>query len=265
MYGPVAVAQHLRTRSGFIAIEDMLARRSRVGPGEVQEMLFANRVLAADLVLPELLPACLADGDGLLREACTALANWDRKADLESRGAILFREFWNDAASLPNKWAQAFDSRDPLHSPRGVAPAAVPAMLQALKQGAQRLRQLGIPFDGRLGDYQVELRNGQRFPIHGAIGDIDGSYNSIHMAGVLGTRGYEGVAWGTSYIHLVSFSEEGPQARGLLVYGQSTDPLNAHYADQLSLYAEKRLPLLPFTRAAITADPERQVRTLREP
>jgi acyl-homoserine-lactone acylase len=166
---------------------------------------------------------------------------------------------------LPNKWAQSFDSTDPLHSPRGVAPAAVPAMLQALKQGAQRLRQLGIPFDGRLGDYQVELRNGQRFPIHGAIGDIDGSYNSIHMAGVLGTRGYEGVAWGTSYIHLVSFSEEGPQARGLLVYGQSTDPLNAHYADQLSLYAEKRLPLLPFTRAAISADPERQVRTLREP
>ncbi len=265
LYGPAGVPQHLRTRSGFIGIEDMLARRGRVGPDDVQALLFANRVLAAELVLPELLPACMASGDGLLAAACTALANWDRKADLDSRGAVLFREFWNTVALLPNQWALPFDVRDPLHTPRGVAPAAMPGMLAALKEAAQRLQQLGVPFDGRLGDYQVEPRNGQRFPIHGAVGDIDGSYNSIHMAGPLGVRGYEGVAWGTSYIHLVSFSEEGPLARGLLVYGQSTDPRNAHYADQLPLYAEKRLPLLPFTQAAIAADPARHTRRLREP
>ncbi|WP_161630620.1 penicillin acylase family protein [Pseudoduganella violaceinigra] len=265
LYGPVGVAQHLRTRSGFIGIEDMLARHGRVGPDDVQAMLFANRVLAAELVLPDLLPACMAGTDVLLLKACTVLANWDRKADLESRGAVLFREFWNSAARLPDRWSTAFDPSDPVHSPRGVAPAVIPAMLAALKEAAQRLQALGVPFDGRLADYQVEPRNGQRFPIHGAIGDIDGSYNSIHMAGQLGASGYEGVTWGTSYIHLVSFDAAGPQARGLLVYGQSTDPRNAHYADQLPLYAAKRLPLLPFTADAIAADPARQVKWLREP
>ncbi|MCE3264564.1 MAG: hypothetical protein K0R43_3643 [Pseudoduganella sp.] len=264
LYGPVGVPQHLRTRSGFIGIEDMLARRSRVGPDDVQALLFANRVLAADLVLPELLPACMASADAQLRRACGALANWDRKAELESRGAVLFREFWNSAAHVPDRWAQAFDAADPLHSPRGVAPAAIPAMLVALKEAAQRLQQLGIPFDARLGDYQFEPRNGQRFPIHGAIGDIDGSYNSIHMAAALEPSGYQGVAWGTSYIHLVSFDDAGPQARGLLVYGQSTDPRSPHYADQLPLYAEKRVPLLPFTPAAMAADPARHVQRLRE-
>ena len=264
LYGPVGVAQHLRTRSGFIGIEDMLARHAHVGPEDLQALMFANRVLAAELILPELLPACMASADALLLKACTALSNWDRKADLESRGAVLFREFWNSAAQVPDKWSLPFDPSDPLHSPRGIAPAAIPAMLEALKTAAQRLRDLGLPFDGRLADYQVEPRNGQRYPIHGAIGDIDGSYNSIHMAGVLGASGYEGVTWGTSYIQLVSFSADGPQARGLLVYGQSTDPHSDHYADQLPLYAEKRLPLLPFTAAAIAADPARRVRQLRE-
>jgi acyl-homoserine-lactone acylase len=206
----------------------------------------------------------MASPDSLLVKACTALAQWDRKADLDSRGTVLFREFWNSAAGLAEIWSLAFDASDPLHSPRGVAPAAIPAMLAALKDAALRLQQLGVPFDGRLADFQVEPRNGLRFPIHGAIGDIDGSYNSIHMAGVLGASGYERVTWGTSYIHLVSFDEKGPQARGLLVYGQSTDPYSAHYADQLPLYAEKRLPLLPFTAAAIAADPARRVRQLRE-
>ncbi|MCE3264963.1 MAG: hypothetical protein K0R43_4042 [Pseudoduganella sp.] len=265
LYGPVGVPQHLRTRSGLMGIEDMLARRARVGPEEVQALLFANRVLAAELVLPELLPACLAGADALLHQACTVLANWDRKAELESRGAVLFREFWNSAALLPNKWAQGFNATEPLYSPRGVAPAVMPAMLSALKGAAQRLQQLGVPFDGRLADYQVEVRNGERFPIHGAIGDIDGSYNSIHMAGPLSASGYEGVAWGTSYIHLVSFDEDGVRAHGLLAYGQSTDPRSAHYADQLPLYAKKRLPLLPFTPVAIAADPARRMKQLREP
>ena len=264
LYGPVGVAQHLRTRSGFIGIEDMLAQQARIGPQELQALMFANRVLAAELVLPELLPACMANADALLLKACTALGNWDRKADLESRGAVLFREFWNIAAQLPDKWAQPFDPADPLHSPRGVAPAAIPAMLAALKSAAQHLQVLGVPFDGRLADYQVEPRNGRRHPIHGAIGDIDGSYNSIHMAGELGASGYEGVKWGTSYIHLVSFGEDGPQARGLLLYGQSTDPRSPHYADQLPLYAAKQLPLLPFSASAIAADPARRVRQLRE-
>jgi len=264
LYGPVGVAQHLRTRSGFIGIEDMLAQHARVGPQDVQALMFANRVLAAELVLPELLPACMADADALMLKACTALGNWDRRADLESRGAVLFREFWNSASQLPDKWAQPFDPADPLHTPRGVAPGAIPGMLAALKIAAQRLQDLGVPFDGRLADYQVEPRNGQRYPIHGAIGDIDGSYNSIHMAGTLGASGYVGVTWGTSYIHLVSFGEDGPQARGLLVYGQSTDPRSPHYADQLPLYAAKQLPLLPFTPAAIAADPARRVRQLRE-
>ena len=67
------------------------------------------------------------------------MANWDRRADIDSRGAVLFREFWSAASALPNKWAVPFDPRDPVNTPNGVAPGAIPAMLAALKNAALAL------------------------------------------------------------------------------------------------------------------------------
>ncbi len=190
LYGPTGVEQKLRTRIGFRQLEEMLAQRKQLRPVDVQELMFANRVYAAELVLPELLPLCRATEDRALMPACNALAAWDRKANLDSRGAVLFREFWNTAAAIPNKWAVPLDPADPVNTPAGVAPAAVPAMLAALKSAAQKLEATGVPLDGRLGDYQDETRAGIRVPIHGAIGDIDGSYNSIHMSSALDATGY---------------------------------------------------------------------------
>lgn len=264
LYGPTAIEQKLRTRIGFKQFEETLARKARVDIDDLQQLAFANRVYAAELVLPQLLSACFASNDGALMNPCNALASWDRRADLDSRGAVLFREFWNLAAFIPDKWAVPFDPQDPVNTPRGLKSTAVVPMLAALKVAAHTLTGLNIPLDGRLGDYQAETRNGVRIPIHGAIGDIDGSYNSIHMRSGLGPQGYRDVAWGTSYIQAVTFDDAGPVARGLLLYGQSVDPASPHYADQLPLYSQKRWPSLPFTAETMRADPNYRTSTLSE-
>lgn len=264
LYGPTAIEQKLRTRIGFKQFEETLARKARIDLDDVQQLAFANRVYAAELVLPQLLPVCQASGDSALMDPCDALAGWDRRADLDSRGAVLFREFWNLAAVIPDKWAVPFDPQDPVNTPRGLKPAAVAPMLAAVKLAAHKLNSLNIPLDGRLGDYQGETRNGVRVPIHGAIGDIDGSYNSIHMRTQLGPQGYRDVEWGTSYIQAVTFDDAGPVARGILVYGQSVDPASPHYADQLPLYSEKQWPALPFSADRIRADPNYRTSTLSE-
>lgn len=255
LYGRIEVEQSLRTRIGFLQMEQAIARNRRFRPDDAQELAFANRIHAAELVLPDLLRVCAGSGDAVLASACAALDAWDRRADLDSRGAVLFREFWNAAARIPGKWAVPFARHDPVNTPRGLAPEASAGMLAALKVAALRLQTLGIPFDGRLGDFQGETRNGVRVPIHGGIGDIDGSYNSIHMSGELTPTGYNDVGWGTSYVQVVTFDEVGPLARAILVYGQSTDPKSTHYADQLPLYALKRWVDLPFSTDAIKADP----------
>ena len=264
LYGQTDVAQSLRTRIGFRQLEEVIAQRGLLQITDLQELAFANRIYAAELVLPELLPRCMASGDATLQPACAALAAWDRRANLDSRGAVLFREFWNLAADIPGKWLVSFDVADPVNTPRSLAPALTPAMLVALKTATQKLQGLNIPLDGRLGDYQSDTRNGVRVPVHGAIGDIDGSFNSIHMRTGLQADGYRDIAWGTSYVQTVTFDANGPVAYAMLVYGQSVDPKSPHYADQIPLYSQKQFSLLPFTPDQIRADPKYTVYLLRE-
>jgi acyl-homoserine-lactone acylase len=264
LYGPVGVEQKLRTRIGFRQLDEMLAQRRRLAPADVQELMFANRVYAAELVLPQLLPLCAASADALLVPACNVLAAWDRRANLDSRGAVLFREFWDLAAAIPGKWAVPLDPADPVNTPSGLAPSAGPAMLAALKSAVQKLQALNIALDGRLGDYQGDTRAGVRVPVHGAIGDIDGSYNSIHMATALDAGGYHDIAWGSSYIQTVTFDDAGPVAQAMLVYGQSVDPKSPYFGDQLPLFSRKQWPALPFTTEQIKADPHYQATTLSE-
>lgn len=254
LYGPTAVAQHLRTRLGFEQIDTLLMARHGIGLPDLQSLMFSNRVYAAELVVPDLLAACDGTADVTLRNACVVLRNWDRKVDLDSRGALLFRAFWLKALKLPSIWAIPFDTTDPVHTPRGIAPTAVAPMLAALKEAAEQLVALGMPADARLGDYQVDQRGAYRTPVHGGIGDVDGVYNAIHMTRPLTPQGSGSVIWGTSYVQLTAFGDAGPIAHGLLLYGQSTDPLSPWYADQLPLYAAKELPRLPFTEEEIHAD-----------
>lgn len=264
LYGRTNVEQSLRTRIGFLQFEEMVARKGKLNLADIQELAFANRLYAAELVLPELLPACAASGDALVVQACGVLGAWDRRVNLDSRGAVLFREFWNTAAGIPNKWAVPFNPLDPVHTPYGVAPTAIPAMLAALKNAAVKLQSFGIALDGRLGDYQVEPRNGVRIALHGGVGNVDGSYNSLTMRNPLGAGGYEGVHWGQSYIQTVTFDEQGPVAQAMLTYGQSVDPTSPWYADQVQVFSRKEWPALPFTPEKIRADPGYARVTLKE-
>lgn len=256
LYGRTAVEQSLRTRIAFKQLEEKIVQRGRLQVTDLQELAFANRIYAAELVLPDLLPRCHTSLDLVVLAACDVLSAWDRKADVDSRGAVLFREFWNIAYEIENKWAVPFNPADPVNTPRGLSPGSTVAMLGALKQAGQKLQSLGIPLNARLGDYQTDTRNGIRIPVHGGIGDIDGSFNSIHMGTSLTADGYRNIVWGTSYVQTVSFDNNGPVAYAMLTYGQSVDPKSPYYGDQVPLYAQKKFPQLPFTQQEIRADPQ---------
>lgn len=255
LYGSPGVEQTLRTRIGFKQVEQALASERHLDMNALEDLLFSNRVHAAELVLPELLPACLAANDRDLLLACAVLKVWDRKADVDSRGAVLFREFWKAAAAVPDKWAVPFDPADPVNTPRGVAAAAKPALLDALRSAVAKLNAQNVPLYGRLGDYQTETRNGKRYPLHGGLGDEEGIYNTMTMQGDLTPSGYRNVNWGASYIQIVGFDRDGPVARGLLPYGQSVDPKSPYYDDQLPLFSRKKLVKLPFSESEIRKDP----------
>jgi acyl-homoserine-lactone acylase len=247
--GPAQSQRTLRTRSGLVEIEAQLAA-GKIDHGVARTMAFANKSLAADLVVPSLLGLCR--GDATLAQAYAALTGWDRRFGNDSRGAYLFYAFWTQVQGNPAIWATKFDPADPVNTPRDlITDGKTGEMLRtALQAAVARLGKEGIALDARWGDVQFVQRNADRIAIHGAHGEL----------GVLNVQQAVPVATGltpvhgTSYIQVVGFDAAGPVADAILSYSQSTDPASPHYGDQTKEYSAKRWHRLPFTPAEIAAD-----------
>ena len=264
LYGRVNAEQSLRTRIGFKQVEQAIERQPKWKIADLQGLMYANRVYAAELILPELLRACADEKDESLLAGCKVLAAWDKRSDLDSRGTVLFHEFWKMAVRAPTKWSVPFDKLDPINTPRGLSPTAIAPMLNLLKFAIRDMTAKNVPLDGRLGDFQQDIRHGQRVPIHGGPGAPDGNYNAMQMESALTPTGYNNVTAGASYVQIVGFDESGPVAHAMLIYGQSTDPKSANYDNQLGLYSTKQWPRLPFTAAQVRADPQYRNTVLSE-
>ncbi|MYV66530.1 acylase, partial [Streptomyces sp. SID2131] len=114
VFGTIGTQRSLRTRG---SVEDVaaMAGRGRLTVADLQRQQFANRVPAGDLAAADVARACpaaLPNDPG----ACRALAAWDRTADADSRGALLFDRFWRRfTGSMPaaQQWLVPFSAADP--------------------------------------------------------------------------------------------------------------------------------------------------------
>jgi acyl-homoserine-lactone acylase len=250
--GTAQTERTLRTRSGLLEIERRLNGTDGLAGNKVDQetakgMQFANKSLAVELTLDPILALCSGQAD--LAAACEVLSRWDRRFDVESRGAYLFHALWEGMAPIPGKWAKPFDLADPVNTPRDLITTGETGqkLLAALRAAVARLGKEGIALDARWGDVQVALRGAERIPVHGASG-LMGVLN-VQMAAKIpgGLTPYHG----SSYIQVVSFDDAGPVADAILSYSQSTNPASPYYADQTRNYATKTWNRLPFSKEAI--------------
>ncbi|MNZ30462.1 Acyl-homoserine lactone acylase PvdQ precursor [compost metagenome] len=84
------------------------------------------------------------------------------------------------------------------------------------------------------------------------------------MQSVPGEAGKREVVSGTSYLQVVTFDEQGPQAQGLLTFSISSDPASEHARDQTLAFSKKQWSVLPFTEQQIKADPHYRLQSIRE-
>ena len=263
--GPAAVAQRFRTREALQTIDRSLKAGDRYTLASAFDLIMSNRNYSGILLADDAIAVCgLADRPQDLAAACDAIAKWDRHSDLESRGALLFREFWNRARQIPDVYAVPFDEREPLTTPRGLDIGNAKtrtALFGALGEAAEALAKLDLRPDASIAEGQRIIVKGVRKPVSG--GDWHDGVLNLNL-----TRPVEGVGFepfdGGSYIASIGFDETGPVAEGLLVYGQSSDPASPYYFDQLDLYAAKSRYRLPFRRAEIEADPEYARQAIRD-
>lgn len=282
----------LRQRLAFKQVEqrlagsDGLAGKGFNGLDDMAQILYSNRLLAAELTLDSpgapALATSLADvcapepgqtsrvatsstGQAVnLGAACTLLTQtWDRRSNLSSKGAVLFREFWRRLRMPAGSplWLVPFDAADPLNTPRELNTRPGPALdtlRRTLADTIEDLNTKGVNFALPLGELQSVTRAGRRIPIPGGD-EFEGTFNKLTMrqnntSVPLTAAGYTDVFSGSSYIQAVTWVNGQVQARGVLAYSQSSDPASPFHADQTEqLFGAGKFAVLPFSDAEIAA------------
>jgi acyl-homoserine-lactone acylase len=267
--GATQILPRMRTRMGILAIEARLSGSDglsghQVDRNNVEAMLFANRNLAAELVLDDTAKVCAtapyattrAGTNVDIRPACAILGKWDRRMNRKSVGGMLFVEFWKRASRIPGVWAVPFGPENPIHTPRGLNldDAHVSQLAQALAETVDLMRSEHVSIDAPDGSVLFAVRGNAHIPLHGGDGS-DGVLNALHSEFVPSEGGYVPDE-GSSYIQVVSFDERGPVADAVLTYSQSTDPASPHFADQTRLFSDKNWVHLPFHATDVVTDAE---------
>ncbi|NJM65761.1 MAG: acylase [Acaryochloris sp. RU_4_1] len=188
----------------------------------------------ADRLLDDLIPATQQYGNELARHAASVLAKWDRQANANSRGAVLFN-FWLEAMDFDPQFAVPWTEASPQTTPDGLAdPArAVVALERAAAQVETTYKALDIPWGEvfRLRYGKVDL------PANGGYGDL-GIFRTLDFDPVAGNR-FQAVQ-GDAFVALIEFSNP-VKAKVLNSYGNATQPNSPHLGDQLALFAQQEL------------------------
>jgi len=261
--GPERSARTLRTRAGLVFLEERLGQGQKLRPDDIQSLLFSHRHFGAELLLDDVLSLCQDDAE--LAASCSVLREWDRTANVNSRGMQIWTEFWELASGIDGIYAVPFDPDDPVNTPRGIAtdnPAVREDIRSALATAQRRLLDAGIAPSLPWGEAQYAERNGTRIPVPGGPGR-HGMFSFIN-ADLTAGKGYTPIIHGNSYIQVVTWHADGtPDARGILTYSQSPEADSPHYFDQTELYSRGEWLRLPFTEDDILADPNLKSLTLK--
>ncbi|MBX5493077.1 MAG: penicillin acylase family protein [Chloroflexi bacterium] len=223
----------------------------------------SNRLLLADRVLDDLLAAARASGRGLAREAADALAAWDRTADSDSRGGVVFAlwamSMFPGDVLTPNVFAIPWNPADPFATPDGLANPE--QAVEQLERAASTLQGLAGTLDVPWGALNRLRREGTDIdlPGNGASGEPLGTVHVIHYGAILGGQvaytpapdgRFPSIA-GETFVAEVEFGPARATARVLLAYGNATQPDSPHLGDQLALVARQEMRPAWRTRAEL--------------
>ncbi len=293
LHGFERVPQSPRTRMNMRLLTEMSADGASGADGkftvaELQAAIMGNRSFTAELLLDQVVTRCetsatvlVVDVEVELTAACGVLAAWDGRYDVDSVGAVVWREFlgafgFDSVLERGPLMAVPFDPDNPLETPNTLTePPAMGAedkVLVALGKAVQRLTEAGVALDAELGAVQRAPRGEQLFAVPGGQ-SRDGVANIvtysvlkttldpstprgdlISSATGLTAEGYV-VNYGSSFVMALEMAADGPRGQAFLSYGQSDDPASPFFADQTALFSAQQWRPLVFSEADIAADP----------
>ena len=254
-----------RTRMAFTQIFDRLSNKDGLGGNtfnldNMQQVVYGNRSYGAELVLDDILADCqanptlpLTDGGTIdATQACTVLSNWDRRNNLDSKGAHVFRKFWtNFGFSSYAGFSVPFDKADPVNTPRDLI--INDKTRKALGDSISYYNSKNIALDAPLGSLQFVIdadKNGEKIPMHGGFGS-EGIFN-VASSSQNSDGTYGPITNGPTYMQSVTFDSKGPVVEALLAFSQAGDTTRPFHRDQTRRYADKDWIRLPFSAGEVS-------------
>ena len=210
----------------------------------------------ADRVLDELVAAAEAHGTPLAKQAAKVLQAWDRRAESDSRGALLFEAFalklLGPALANRSGFAVAEDWHQPFTTPRGLKdPAKAAAQLD--EAAAETLKRYGS-LDAPWGEFRRFALGQTDLPGNGADGNL-GAFRVMRYSPATKGAAAQRAVFGDTFFALVEFGDP-LRAQVLTSYGNSSQPGSTHHDDQLPLLAAKQTRPALLKRAEVEANLE---------
>jgi len=250
----------------------MLSEDSKFSYEMLLKKKLSTRAEGADRLLPDLLAAVDQYGTPRAKAAAAVLKVWDRQAEADSKGALLFWNWSNRfgmPAGAPNSlrnFAVPYAVDKPLTTPNGIKdPAAAAAMLDAAAEAVEK--DFGA-IDKPWGDFLRLEINGQS--AGAAAGPRGTALNGVDLPGNGGPGAIgifrvvtpgpvkDGIATpihGDGFTIAMEFSLP-IHAKALVSYGDCSQPGCKHHTDQLPLFEKKQWRDVWRTRQEIEANLE---------
>lgn len=225
---------------------------------DVWKLKHNYRALLADRVKADLIAGVRSvNPEGDIAAALSTIEQWDNTTSPESRGSVLFQNWWTHYSGiredrrqpLPDaqRYERVWSVDDPLNTPSGLAdkPRAVESFIWAVEETKRRHGT----YDVAWGDVHRVRRGKVDVPVGGCGNDL-GCFRIMNY-----TRGDDGkfaAAGGDCWLLAVELGDV-PRAYSVLAYGQSRLPGSPYHADQAEIFAKGEMKKVAFTERDIDA------------
>jgi len=254
----------LRSRLGHrmaIDLAEAGSPSSRLLSERLMHDALAPRAHSAELFKPALLETVCAAPAGETAAACRVLRAWPDRADAVDRGTLLWDAFWTRLDDLPDgvPYRVPFAADAPLDTPRD-PDGADPAVRRALLAAARDLRRRGWPLDAAPRGRLYARSGGEHVSLYGGCHAVGYFVIACNRDG---SRVIEPWSHANSYLQVVRFGPDGPEAHTLLSHGERDTAVDGGAGSApVKRYAQKAWLRFPFDEASIVADPQLTRRTL---
>lgn len=270
--GDENTARTLRTRLCILQAQRRLAGTdgrpgNKMDVPTLEDIGLSSQIYSAELARASVISSLCAlpsvpssSGPVNTADACAALAAWDGKDNLDSKGGHIWREFWRTVSGGPlpvalaalnnSYWLTPYSSSDPVNTPNTLN-VTLPTVQAAFGDAINTVSASGHAFDATMGSLQHPCCIDKSIPIFGGE-DFEGAFTVVDGTNKLDADGYR-VPYGNSYIQAVTWDAKGVVAEGFITYSESTDPGNPHFSDYTKAYSAKQWNRFPYHEADVNA------------